>query len=91
MIADNPILNSPYAEPMLHYATVATGPEKGALYYFNKVKGRRIFIPDSGGAIPARQTNPQNQLFEVNDFSEQYGTHIINLCCKEFRIQNSIL
>ncbi len=83
MSADNPILNSPYVEPLLHYATVATGPEKGALDYKKPVKGRRVFNPDSEGAIPTRQTSPQGQMFDVNDFAEQYGTHIINLCRKE--------
>lgn len=83
MSADNPILNSPYVEPQLHYATVATGQEKGALDYTNIVKGRRIFDPESEGALPTRQTNPQGQIFEVNDFAAEYGTHIINLCRKE--------
>lgn len=83
MTSDNPILNSPYEEPKLHYATVATGPEKGALDYTKVVNGRRIFNPESEGAIPTRQTNPQGEIFEVNDFAEQYGTHIINLCRKE--------
>jgi type III restriction enzyme len=83
MSADNPILNSPYSEPQLHYATVATGPEKGALDYTNIVKGRRIFDPESEGALPTRQTNPQGQIFEVNDFAAEYRSHIINLCRKE--------
>ena len=39
----NPILNSPYPEPNLHYATVATGEEKGSLDYTRIVEGRRIF------------------------------------------------
>jgi hypothetical protein len=38
----NPILNSPYLEPNLHYATVATGEEKGSLDYTWIVEGRRI-------------------------------------------------
>lgn len=83
---DNPILNNPYKEPLLHYATVASGDEKGALDYSKIVEGRRIFDPDSEGAIPARQTSPQDQIFEVNDFSVQYGSHIINLCRKEVGI-----
>ena len=83
MSTDNPILNNPYYEPLLHYATVATGEERGSLDYSKKVRGRRIFDPESEGAIPARQTNPQGQIFEVNDFAAEYGTHIINLCRKE--------
>ncbi len=83
MSSDNPILNNPYLEPKYHYATLATGEEKGALDYNKIVEGRRIFNPDSEGAIPTRQKNAQSSIFEVNDFSEQYGTHIINLCRKE--------
>lgn len=79
MSADNPILNSPYTEPLLHYATVASGPEQGALDYTKIVQGRRIFNPKSEGAIPTRQTDPQAQIFEVNDFAAEYSGHIINL------------
>ncbi|MFN7423143.1 MAG: DEAD/DEAH box helicase family protein, partial [Chitinophagales bacterium] len=86
MSKDNPILNNPYYEPLLHYATLATGEERGALDYSKKVQGRRIFDPESEGAIPNRQTNPQGQIFEVNDFAAEYGTHIINLCRKEIGI-----
>ncbi len=86
MSTHNPILNSPYNEPALHYATVASGEEKGALDYERVVQGRRIFDPNSEGAIPTRQTNPQGQIFEINDFAEEYGTHIINLCRKEVGI-----
>jgi hypothetical protein len=51
--SDNPILNSPYEEPLYHYSTVATGNEKGSLDYTRIVKGRRIFVPDTGNqAIP---------------------------------------
>ena len=82
MNTDNPILNSPYQEPKLHYATTATGTDKGSLDYTKIVEGRRIFVPETQ-AIPTRKTNPQEQLFEVNDFEVQYGTHLINLCRKE--------
>ena len=46
MSSENPILNSPYDEPKLHYATIATGKEKGSLEYSKIVEGRRIFNPD---------------------------------------------
>jgi hypothetical protein len=36
-----PILNSPYLEPNLQYATGATGEEKGSLDYTRMVEGRR--------------------------------------------------
>ena len=84
MSSENPILNCPYDEPKLHYSTIATGDEKGSLNYSKKVNGRRVFDPDSEGqAIPTRQKDKQAQIFEVNDFAEEFGTHIINLCRKE--------
>lgn len=84
MSSDNPILNSPYHEPDLHYATIATGPEKGSLDYSKIVKGRRVFDPDSEGqAMPARQKNTQTEMFEVNDFAEDFSKHLINLCRRE--------
>lgn len=77
MASDNPILNSPYEEPLLHYATDA----EGSLNYNDIRKGRRIFTPDIQ-VIPSRQ-GPQQSAFEINDFVEEYGTHIINLCRAE--------
>ena len=77
MSSENPILNSPYDEPKLHYATDADG----SLNYNDIRKGRRIFSPDIQ-VIPTRQ-GPQGSIFEVNDFAEEYGLHIINLCRKE--------
>jgi len=77
MSSENPILNSPYEEPKLHYATDADG----SLNYNDIREGRRIFSPDIQ-VIPTRQ-GPQGSIFEVNDFAEEYGLHIINLCRKE--------
>jgi len=77
MSSDNPILNSPYNEPLLHYATDA----EGSLNYQDIREGRRIFAPDMN-AIPTRQ-GPQTSAFEVNDFAAEYGEHLINLCRKE--------
>src|SRR5688500_2338000 len=77
MSTDNPILNSPYAEPSLHYATDADG----SLNYNDVRKERRIFAPDIQ-VIPNKQ-GPQTSAFEINDFAEEYGTHLINLCRKE--------
>jgi type III restriction enzyme len=77
MSSENPILNSPYDEPKLHYATDADG----SLNYSDIREGRRIFAPDMQ-AMPSRQ-GPQGSIFEVNDFAAEYGTHIINLCRKE--------
>lgn len=77
MSADNPILNSPYLEPLLHYDT----DSEGSLDYTTIRKGRRIFKADSA-VIPTRQTG-QKEVFEWNEDAEEYITHIINLCRKE--------
>jgi type III restriction enzyme len=77
MSSENPILNSPYDEPKLHYATDADG----SLKYNDIRKGRRIFSPDIQ-VMPSKQ-GLQGSIFELNDFADEYGTHIINLCRKE--------
>lgn len=77
MNTDNPILNSPYHEPKLHYNTNS----EGSLDYTSICDGRRVFKQDSA-VIPTRQTG-QKEVFEWNDDALQYGTHIINLCRKE--------
>lgn len=77
MDSDNPILNSPYEAPQLHYATDA----EGALDYSKIVKGRRIFTPDIQ-VIPVKQ-GPQQTMFEVNECAAEYGSHLINLIRKE--------
>jgi len=80
MNTDNPILNSPYDEPLLHYATDADG----ALNYSDIRQGRRIFTTDIQ-VIPTKQ-GPQSEIFEVNDTPGQYDSHLINLCRKEVGI-----
>lgn len=77
MNADNPILNSPYDEPRLHYATDTTG----SLDYQKIIRGRRIFIPDIQ-VVPKKQ-DKQQALFEVNEFEADYRDHLINLCRRE--------
>lgn len=72
----SPILNSPYNEPDLYYATDADG----ALNYEDIKNGRRIFTPDIA-SIPEKQQ--QINAFDVNDFAEEYGLHLINLVRKE--------
>jgi len=74
---NNPILNSPYDEPKLHYNT----NEKGELDYEDIREGRRIFVPDVS-AMPTKQ-GPQKGHLEVNDMAEDYGTHLVNLIRKE--------
>ena len=80
MVSDNPILNSPYDEPKLHYDT----DSEGSLDYNKICKGRRIFKPDAA-VIPSRQSG-QKEIFEWNDDAAEYITHIINLCRKEVGI-----
>lgn len=77
MSTTNPILNNPYLEPKLHYATDA----EGSLNYQDIRDGRRIFTTDIQ-VIPQRQ-GAQPSIFSVNDDQEHYGTHIINLTRKE--------
>ena len=77
MTADNPILNSPYVEPLLHYDT----DSEGSLDYNRICKGRRIFKQDAA-VIPSRQKG-QKEIFEWNEDAGEYLTHIINLCRKE--------
>jgi len=78
MSSESPILNSPYVEPKLHYAT---DPD-GSLNYNDIRENRRIFTPDIQ-VMPSKQ-GPQGSMFEVNDFSE-YGTHIIGVPFKMFK------
>ncbi len=76
---ENPILNSPYEEPSLHYAT----DSDGALNYTEIRKERRIFTPDPY-AIPERQKN-QLSVFDINDHSEDYRTQPVNLIRQEVK------
>ncbi len=77
MTNDNPILNNPYEEPKLHYATDA----EGSLNYQDIREGRRIFTSDIQ-IMPQRQ-GAQPSIFDVNEDEAQYGLHIINLIRKE--------
>jgi type III restriction enzyme len=74
---DNPILNSPYLEPELHYSTA----EDGSLDYEAIIKSRRIFTP-SGQVIPIRQ-GPQRNLGYAEQSTPDLDNHIVNLCRKE--------
>src|SRR6188768_1648318 len=76
---NNPILNSPYDEPRLHYAQTADG----SLNYESVVRGRRQFNPVvEKQPTPTRQSRQRNIAFPVEDdvSAEQ---HLINLCRKE--------
>lgn len=76
-ITDNPILNSPYEEPEVHYAT---DPEDSTLNYEDIRKGRRVFQPGAG-SVPEKQK--QSSAFDVNHFEHEYGLHLVNLVRKE--------
>lgn len=73
----NPILNNPYQEPQLHYAT----DSEGNLDYGEIRQGRRVFKP-SLSVVPQRQA-AQKQVFEWNDDTTSFQDHIINRCRKE--------
>lgn len=74
---NNPILNSPYTEPLLHYNT----DSEGALDYTDICEGRRVFKTDSA-VMPTRQKG-QKEIFEQNDDLGNDARHIINLCRAE--------
>ncbi len=65
MNSENPILKSPYEEPLFHYAT----DKDGSLNYYDIRKGRRIFTPDIQ-VMPTKQ-GLQPSIFEVNDFAAE--------------------
>ncbi len=79
MTEQNPILNSPYEEPRWHYST----DTQGHLNYEDIRRDRRIFDPTLGGYSMPVQRQKQSSLLEVNEFREEYGTHLINLLRQE--------
>ncbi len=74
MSSHNPILNNPYSEPKLYYAT----DNEGNLDYQEICEGRRLFKPDIA-VIPTRQTE-QKEVFGWNDDQSGLEAHLINLC-----------
>lgn len=76
MASPTPILNGPYEEPAFHYHTDADG----SLNYTDVRDGRRLFVPDLQ-AMPSKQA--QGSLLSVNDFADQYASHLINLVRRE--------
>lgn len=69
---DNPILNTPYAEPERHYAT----DTQGNLNYRDVRVGRRVFAPDVP-QVPIGQ-QAQGSMFDLNDLRGQFGEHLVN-------------
>lgn len=76
---NNPILNSPYKEPKLHYHTNDTGE----LDYEGIQNGNRVFLPNIH-TIPTRQ-GAQKGVFEINDLAGEYEMHLVNLIRKEIK------
>lgn len=70
--ADNPILNTPYAEPARHYAT----DTEGNLNYKDIREGRRVFTPDVPQVPLGQQT--QGSMFDLNDLRADYGEQLVN-------------
>ena len=68
----SPILNGPYQEPSLHYATAPDGN----LDYQDRRPGRRVFAPETPQVPLGRQ--PQAGMFDINDFAAQYRDHLVN-------------
>lgn len=66
------ILNNPYEELCLHYAT----NEAVKLDYKKEIGGCRTFIPDIS-PVPVRQDG-QKSLMDVGDISGQLDIHFIN-------------
>lgn len=80
MPGENPILNNPYEEPLLHYATNLSGE----LDYGVIKEGRRIFTPDVQ-SIPVR-SGSQKDLLEVNEYGATYGDELVNLVRREVKV-----
>jgi type III restriction enzyme len=80
MTSENPILNNPYREPELHYATNLDGE----LDYEDVVEGRRLF---SGKVqtIPVQQKG-QRDLLQANGVTAaSHGEHIVNVLRREVK------
>lgn len=69
----SPILNGPYTEPQLHYAT----SEDGTLDYERPLPGRRIFAPTTPQVPLGRK--PQASLYDLNDFASEFRDKLVNL------------
>jgi type III restriction enzyme len=72
MTSDNPILNNPYFEPKLHYATQLDG----ALDYTRKIARRRLFVPEPTSIH--KKASAQVQIFDRDEVSKDHEQHLIN-------------
>lgn len=76
----NPILNNPYVEPALHYATNLDGE----LDYEEIRKGRRPFSGEVQ-SVPVGQ-GPQRMLYDGDQAAEtSHGSHLVNVLRKEVK------
>jgi len=75
----SPILNNPYEEPLLHYAT---NPE-GEIDYENVQQGRRAYRREIA-PLPQRQ-GAQRELLTTDDFADDHTSHLINLIRREVK------
>jgi type III restriction enzyme len=73
----SPILNNPYSEPCLHYRTTPGGE----LDYDHRELGRRPFVADIR-SVPV-MANPQGELMRMQDASDDWRSHLINLIRSE--------
>jgi type III restriction enzyme len=76
----NPILNNPYEEPQRHFATRGDG----RIDFTEVQQERRIFVPDQNMVLPSK-TGSQKDVFEINDFAEEYETHPVNKIRKQVK------
>jgi len=76
---NNPILNTPYAEPDWHYATDGVGN----LNYQDVRTGRRVFAPDTP-QVPLQNAR-QGSMFDLNDNIAEYREYLINQLRNEIR------
>jgi ABC-type uncharacterized transport system involved in gliding motility auxiliary subunit len=83
MNLNNPILNSPYLEPLMHYDT----DRLGSLDYSRVRIGRRIFKEDTA-VIPTRQSG-QKEAFEwYEDIEDYYRIRGLIPANMEHRLEN---
>ncbi|MEI6644433.1 MAG: DEAD/DEAH box helicase family protein [bacterium] len=80
MVTENPILNNPYLEPRLHYATNLAGE----LDYENIVNGRRVFS-GTGQTVPVKQRQQRDLPGMDEAIAANYSEHIINILRREVK------
>lgn len=80
MAIENPILNNPYEEPQLHYATNV----EGELDYGTQVQGRRAFT-GADQAIPVRQKNQADLPGLGEAFAAAHNNLLVNILRREVK------